>query len=158
VLVVLGLVQLRFRINGPVYEELARQKDLMAELTPAVLMLGPELLVLHEMLEAKDPAELQRLKDIYRAQQEQYNSRRDHWLNERRPDGTLRLPDGTVRRALTSKAHDPAVVVFRLVDEQFFPALNAKDNRAEAARILRGPILEKFREHRAEINEAVAEL
>lgn len=155
VLVVLGFVQLKYRINGEVYNDLARQKQLNAEMTPAVLMIGPQYLVLHEMLETTDEAEMNRLKALYRAQQDEYRQRRDYWL--RRPELS-----GPVRDAIERTAHDPAAEFFQMINDEFFPALNAKgnvnENRRRASELLRGPARKKFIEHKRAVDAAVEKL
>lgn len=147
VLVILGFVQLRYRINGPVYDDIARQKELNAEMTPAVLMIGPQYLVLHEMLETTDAEELQRLKAVYRAQREQYRQRRDYWREK--------LPGGPVRQAIDTTAHEPAAAIFQIVDDEFIPALGAKEGREKAGQLLRGQVRQRFLAHKRAVDDAV---
>jgi methyl-accepting chemotaxis protein WspA len=150
--VVTGLIQLRYRISGPVYEELAAQHMLDEELTPAVIMIGPAYLMLHELEAATDPADAREMRKKLQSFETQYNARRDYWL--------ARLPAGVVRDTIETTAHAPAAEVFRLANEEYLERVGKADPavRLEATKILREKITPRFREHKAAVDRAVKAL
>jgi methyl-accepting chemotaxis protein WspA len=159
VLVVLGVIQLRYRVHGPVYRDLAQLHQLDSELTPAVLMVGPAYLALQEMDSTRDPAEVQRLTEFYRSFEARYATRRDFWL-ERDASGKSRLPDGVVRQAVESTGHRPATEMFRVARDEFLPLVASPDPaaRKKATDVLNAKIVPLYREQKAAMSEAAKAL
>jgi methyl-accepting chemotaxis protein WspA len=141
VLLVTGLIQLRYRINGPVYTDLAAHKQLENEMTPAVLLINSPYLALQELETAKDPAEIRDLVRHYREFKTAYSRQQKYWLD--------RLPPGPVRETLENTGHAPAVEFFRIADEEYLPNVGGDAAaRDKAMKVLREKLAPLFREHR----------
>ncbi|AWM36479.1 Putative methyl-accepting chemotaxis protein YoaH [Gemmata obscuriglobus] len=152
VLLALGLTGYllhRYRVGGAAYEELARRKELINELTPPPLLIGRCFLMLHEIENAQTDEERRRATASYREYEAEYHKRRDEWLRE--------PIDPAARKALepTGAGHKSAVEVFRLANEEYFPKLRGDEKaRKEAAAVLIGKIGPEYRLHSQAMRDA----
>ncbi len=143
-----GYVLSRYRVGGPVYQELIDEKQLVNELTAPSLMIWSEYIDLQEMESMTDAAELRRQLAIYREHEADYLKRRDYWLG--------RNLDPAVRRILETTAHQPVVEIFRIANEDYLPAVRGDAAaKAKAAKVLREQISPLFRQHVKAVDEAV---
>ncbi|HEY1188879.1 MAG TPA: hypothetical protein VGE74_14590, partial [Gemmata sp.] len=136
VLIALGLTGYlldRYRVGGPVYQDLAKRKELINDLTPPPLLIGRCFLMLHEIENAQTDEERRRALGQYREYEAEYHKKRDEWLRE--------PIDPAARRALEGAGHQHAVEVFRLANEEYFPKLRGDEKaRKEASGVLIGKI------------------
>src|SRR4051794_32425625 len=96
----LGLyVQDRYAIGGVVYEQLGVQKDFLSDVTPAVLMNNEPVITLQAAETETNPAEIARLRDVFRAQERDYLDVREKWLRL--------LPEGEARRLVERDLNRP---------------------------------------------------
>jgi methyl-accepting chemotaxis protein WspA len=144
--VALGLyVQGRYGIGGPIYEQLAIQKEFLAELQPAVMLLTQPVIVLqaietetnHEVIN-RQIAHLQEFESEYRASREKY---------------LKILPEGETRRLLERDLHKPADELFQIARLEYLPLLNQPGERPKTAQdnisqILRTKIMPRYRDVR----------
>ncbi len=134
------------KVNGPLYAQIVSGKDLIADVLPPPAYVIESYLLVHEMQEASDPAELSTLIETGRRLRQEYDARHDHWARE--------LSDGSLRRAMVERSYDPALRFFEIRDKEFIPAVQAKDI-AKATQLLHGPIKASYAEHRRAIDEVV---
>jgi methyl-accepting chemotaxis protein WspA len=146
---VLGLsswLLLEFRVNGPVYQKLARQRELLAEVLPPTLALTQPYLTLNQMIAAEDEASLIRLETRFQQEAKSYLEAHDRWAQE--------LTEGPLREELIVRAHIPALEVLRLAREEYLPALRKKE-REEARRVLYHKIDPTYESHFKVITSAI---
>jgi methyl-accepting chemotaxis protein WspA len=151
VLALSGYMLAHFRVGGPIYEDLAAHDRLNNEMTPPPLLIGRAYLMLQEMDIDTNVQETNRLIDQFRKYESEYYERRTYWLTQK--------IDLAARKALESAAHQKAVEVFRIANDDFIPALKGDAaGRAKARRILQDEIAPRFREHARLIQEAAEDV
>lgn len=153
VLALAGYMLARYRVGGPVYVELSEHMNLTGEMLPPPLLIGRAYLTLVELENETDPAEVRRKIKSYREYEKQYEDRRTFWLAHK--------IDPTAREALEKSGHVPVVELFRIVDEEFLPAIQAMQKgdveaRQKARTILHNKISPLFREHAKIIENALS--
>jgi methyl-accepting chemotaxis protein WspA len=137
-----------FRINGPVYEDIIRIKNLKAELQPATLSIIEPYLTLQELDNARTPEEIQTLKARYARDVDTYFESRKEWLH--------RLSDSEFKRKLENDAHRPALGVFDIASSEFLPLLRGDQaSRAKAGKVLREKIMPRFKAHQRVVEEVI---
>jgi len=136
----------RIEVNGPIYREIIRNKDVVADVLPPPLYVIESYLLVLQALEAKERADLPRLVERSVRLREQYKERRQHWLAE--------LPKGLLRQQLLETSFTPAQRFFDLSHGKVFPALLAGD-LARARQIVHGPLAEAYETHRRAIDDVV---
>nr|WP_232286697.1 HAMP domain-containing methyl-accepting chemotaxis protein [Pelobacter propionicus] len=136
----------RIKIDGPVYHEIVRGKDLIADiLPPPEYIIESYFVVLRAMVETDDsklPGYHERLKKL----RAEYDQRHDHWVRE--------LPPGKGRTLLLEESYRPAVKFYNTVEGEFFPALRAHD-RTRAEHLLRDVLSPSYEAHRSAIDQIV---
>ncbi|HKC50317.1 MAG TPA: methyl-accepting chemotaxis protein [Myxococcota bacterium] len=137
----------RVRINGPMYREITRSKEVLADVVSPSLYIVESDRLMQESLEAGDLVELRAIMDRSTKLREEYEARHRHWEAE--------LTDGELRTQLLETSFAPAERFFKLRDEQMFPAILAGD--LSRARELATSSLEPlYEEHRKAIDSVVA--
>jgi len=131
------------RVNGPIYGEIVQQKDLLADILPPPEYLVESHLVTLQMRDA-DPVALKGLIDSASSLQKLYEERHEYWKKE--------LPAGEAKRLLVDTAYVPGREYLEL-QRQYIAALQQGGSKAA------GPLIEsmaeKYRQHRAAIDELV---
>jgi len=151
VMAMTGYLLANYRVGGVVYGEIGQHKEIYNEMCPPILMIRTEYIALQEMESVTDPNEIKRLVAVYHAAEAEYLKRREYWLS--------RPLDPAVRRVVESTAHQPATEIFRIANDEFFPALRGDAAaKAKASKILREQITPLFREHVKAIDEAARTL
>ncbi len=149
---VLGLstwLLLEFRVNGPVYQSLARKRELLAELLPPSIALTQPYLTLNQLAAAEDEQTLSRLEARFHNEEKAYLDAHDRWASE--------LPEGPLRQEVIVRAHIPAQEVLRLARDEYLPALH-KGEKEESRRILYRKIEPAFDDHFRIITSAIGNL
>lgn len=132
------------KVNGPIYHDIAQQKDLLADILPPPEYLIESYLVSLQMVEA-DSAALPGLIKNSQALAKDFEERRQYWIKE--------LPDGKSKNLLIDKAYKPGKEFLELQASQFIPALQQRDTRAAKDILARMEL--KYEQHRAAIDELV---
>ena len=136
----------RIRVNGPVYREISRGKDLIADiLPPPEYIIEANLVVLQALAEkniSKISSYLERFKKLHR----EYDERQNYWRKE--------LPAGKIKDLLLEQSNKPAVVFFNIATNDFFPAL-AADNHSRAEQLMNDYLSPSYESHRKVIDEIV---
>jgi methyl-accepting chemotaxis protein len=134
------------RINGPIYERIIRQKDLLADILPPPEYLVEAYLLTYQMSEA-DPAKLPALVEKSKALVRDYEERHQYWRKE--------LPEGKIKSLLVDTAYKPGREFLDLQQNGLIPAL-LRGNAREAEPI-RVQLAQKYAEHRSVIDNLVKE-
>jgi signal transduction histidine kinase/HAMP domain-containing protein len=136
----------RVKINGPLYKEIDRVKDLVADiLPPPAYALEPYLVVLQALTE-HDRSQLARHEARFTKLRHDYDTRSAYWA-------TI-LPANTTGKLLLEKSRTPAVLFFETALREFFPALTA-GNHAKAEQLLHDTLSPAYEAHRLVIDEIV---
>ncbi|MDB5313723.1 MAG: mcp4 2 [Gemmataceae bacterium] len=138
----LAVILLRtYRVNGPVYEQIAENMGLLNDIDPPAMNLGPAYLMLQEMETLSDQNDVRETKDKYRTYETKYHDTRAYWMG--------RLTDGDIKRLLDTTAHPPAAEMLRIANEEYLPLVGkGPEIQKKASEILHTKIRPKFYEHR----------
>ncbi len=149
-LLVAGLSQVtlsRLKVNGPIYHEIVRNKDLVADILPPPEYIIESDLVAHQLVRATDPAEVAHLAAKLDSLKSDYTVRHEYWVGA--------LANDSLRQTLLVQSYEPATRFFAAVDREFLPAIKA-GQRARAGEILDQTLQPLYHEHRAAIDRVVA--
>jgi len=132
------------KVNGPVYQEIVLQKDLLADILPPPEYLVESYLVALQMT-AADKAKLAPLAEKARALAKDFEDRHQFWEKA--------LPAGPAKTLLIDKAYKPGKEMLDLLQRELLPALQGGDARVAEAVLAR--MTAKYEEHRGAIDELV---
>ncbi len=136
----------RIKINGPVYHDIIRGKDLIADiLPPPAYIIESYFLVLQAMVE-RDDSRLPHYQAHLKQLRGEYDRRHTYWRTA--------LPEGKIRTLLLEHSYRPAVNFYDTVERDFFPALRAHD-RGRAESLLHTVLAPSYETHRKAIDEIV---
>jgi methyl-accepting chemotaxis protein len=136
----------QYKINGPVYQKVIQDKDLIADILPPPKYIIESFLVVKQLVDESDPAERNRLIDKCQQLREDYNTRQRYWEQT--------MPEGQMRELMLTASDDPAQKFFNVVDTQFLLAIRQGDT-ATASTIANTTLKGLYNEHRAKIDELV---
>jgi methyl-accepting chemotaxis protein WspA len=149
---ILGLstwLMVEFRVNGPVYQSLAVERELLAELLPPSIALTEPYLTLNQIAAAEDEETIHRLEARFLKETQAYYEAHERWGRD--------LAPGPIREEVIVAAHVPAQEVLRLARDEFLPAVH-KGNKEEEHRILSRKIEPAFEAHFRIITRAIGHL
>jgi methyl-accepting chemotaxis protein len=135
------------KVNGPLYRDIVRGKDLVADILPPPEYIVETYLVALQLTHEQDPAQRQALTERCAALHREYATRHGFWDKD--------LPPGAMREALLTKSYGPAIEFYDLLEKQFLPAIAAGELE-KADQLAAGPMNAAFNRHRAAIDETVA--
>jgi methyl-accepting chemotaxis protein len=135
----------RLRIDGPVYTEIARGKDLVADILPPPAYVIEAHLIAHELLVESRPEQRARLLDEFARCEKEFGERYAFWRAQPLPE---RLSTILAGRAQTSGEK-----YFALARSQYLPAVRAGD--AARARAVLVDLVGLYETHRTAIDELV---
>jgi methyl-accepting chemotaxis protein len=133
----------RVKVNGPIYQGIVQQKDLLADILPPPEYLIESYLVSLQMIDA-DKAKLPALIAKSQALKKDFEDRRQYWAKE--------LPEGEAKNLL-ERSNRLGAEFLELEQGQFIPALQRGDAAAVAS--LRAQLTAKYEEHRAAVDDLV---
>ena len=132
------------KVNGPLYQDIVQNKDLVADVLPPPEYIIESYLVTLQMMAADGPAQgrlLERLKVL----KGEYDTRHEVWAKAHL--------DAQLGPLLLKVAHTPAMAFYDAAFNKLVPALAAGD-RAGAATVMQG-MAALYEEHRKAIDEVV---
>jgi methyl-accepting chemotaxis protein WspA len=133
-------------ITGPLYVEIIRNKDLIADVLPPPEYIVETNMITLQLTEPRDRAAVQALITHARALRAEHEDRHAYWLRQPlRPD---------VREKLLSQAYRPAHTYFELWEKEFVPLVLA-DEHAKATVVAINRLEPLYEEHRRAIDEVV---
>ena len=135
------------KVNGPIYQGIVQQKDLLADILPPPEFLIESYALTHQMLDA-DASRLPPLVDKARALAKDFEERSEYWRKE--------LPDGEVKDLIATRNHKAGQDFLDIQEKQLIPALLRRDKAA--ADSLLPKLEQKFAEHRALVDELVKQV
>jgi PAS domain S-box-containing protein len=136
------------KVNGPNYQRIVQNKDLLADVLPPPNFIVESYLITHILLDTKGTPEYATAVEKLRTLQGEYETRLEYWKQN--------LPESTTKDELVEKATGPARKFFDLVDKELIPAVD-KGDRAAADLILTKKLPPLYAEHRAAIDRIVLE-
>ncbi len=132
------------KVNGPIYQGIVQQKDLLADILPPPEYLVESYLVTLQMASARK-SELPALVEKANSLAKDFEDRHQYWQKE--------LPDGPAKTLLVEGAYRPGKEMLDLQSRELVPALKSGD--AQKAEVVMEQISAKYAEHRAAIDELV---
>jgi methyl-accepting chemotaxis protein WspA len=121
VLVLSRLMLWRYRIDGPLYEELANGHRAISDMQPAALLLDRAFLYLG-LLRSASASSRPELRRRFHEVQREYETQYDLWIRT--------LPDGPVTDGLKNEVNPPAREFLRVANTEYIPALEQTDPKA----------------------------
>src|SRR2546425_1587187 len=134
------------KVNGPLYKDIAQNKDLIADVLPPPEYIIEADLVTFQMATETDRVALADLARRSKSLREDYETRHAFWA------GTL--PEGPLRDVMINKSYRPAMEFFEVRDREFIPAV-LKGDRGKARAVVEGILKQKYDEHRQAIDQVV---
>ena len=132
------------KVNGPIYQGISQQKDLLADILPPPEYLLESYLVTEQMLGA-DKAALPALIDKSKSLLKDFEDRHEYWQKE--------LPDGEVKGLIGGEVYKSGEDFLEIQQKQLIPALQGADPKAAEA--LRPMLDQKYFIHRTAIDNLV---
>ncbi len=143
--IAIGVVALgELKVGGRVYRQIVLGKDMVADILPP-----PEYIIesyLEATLALQEPANAAAHRDRLKKLRAEYDERRAYWQTE--PEF-----DADIKRTLTEKSYAPVATFWKVLEGEFFPALERKD-MAGAGKAYTA-LAAAYRAHRAVIDEIV---
>ncbi len=136
----------KVEVNGELYNNIVRQKDLLADILPPPAYLVESYLVALQMTNTTDPEEIAQLKKQSEKLREDFETRHAFWEKE--------LSDPQTREVFLKKSYEPGLSFFEVFDKEFLPAIE-KGDPAKARAVAEGALQDKYNLHRAAIDDVV---
>lgn len=134
------------KVNGPNYQEIIQNKDLLADILPPPVYIVEPCLVINLMPRAKSPEALADLTKRLEKMKGEFLARQDYWAKN--------LPESATKQELISKSRRPVDAFFAAVDGEFLPLL--KDQKTTEARaMIDAKLMPLFDEHREVVDSIV---
>jgi methyl-accepting chemotaxis protein len=134
-------------VNGPLYNDIVQNKDLVADILPPPEYLIETFLVTKQIQTEKDAGRRQELIGRLAGLEKDYQARHEYW--------TANLPAGTIHDLFLVDSYEPSLKFFKVLHEEFLPAIMKNDISASEAAASQLDRL--YDEHRAQIDKVVAE-
>ncbi len=134
------------KVNGPIYEDIERSQDVIADVLPPPEYLVETMLIAYQMLDAGDAGEIGKLAERAERLRSEYLERHDYWVGS--------LPPGPLRSALVDSSFQPAEKILDALGKRFIPAIRAGD-KAAARDVLDREIRVEYQRHRERIDAVV---
>jgi len=135
------------QVNGPIYLDIVRGKDLVADILPPPNYIIESYLNVVEAQTKTGKADLEKLQASVSRLQKDYDQRLEFWKKE--------SLEPELQKALLEGANAPVSRFYELAQKEYFPALLAGDR--EAARKVLSELQGLYEQHRAGV-ENVAKL
>jgi methyl-accepting chemotaxis protein WspA len=133
-------------VNGPLYHDIVRSKDVVADVLPPPVYIIEHYLVALQMTHERDAAAMKRLVERGEALRKVYTERHAFWTREPLA--------AEMRDALLSRAHRPALAFFQIWEQEFVPAALAGDSGKLDA-LSQGKLRVAYEEHRGAVDDVV---
>ena len=137
----------RIKVSGPVYHDIVRDKDLIADILPPPEYIIESYLTAHELARSHEPTEILALVDRLTQLKKAFARRQQYWADQIGFDSAM-------RSALLIEASPPAIRFFDMLEKDYLPAVRSGDAKQidRALIALRAP----YDEHRQGIDKLVA--
>lgn len=136
----------KVKINSPLYQEIARGNELVADILPPPEYILESYLTVYQTLEETDPAKVAALIERGQQLKKDFDERHEYWLKS--------PLTGEIRKVFLNEAYASAKDFYDIRDTQFNPAIQRND-RTAARKILEESLRPKYEQHRAKIDSVV---
>lgn len=135
----------QIKVNGPLYNRITQDKDLVADILPPPLYVIEPYLLAFQLINTQDAAEQNRLIQKLAELRKDYDGRHDYWVQ------SGLAPELQAR--LFTDAHQPAQAFFQTLNQELIPAVRGQDSQAIGAAMKK--ISLAYEQHRAAIDQVV---
>ncbi|MGE0493797.1 MAG: methyl-accepting chemotaxis protein [Vulcanimicrobiota bacterium] len=136
----------RYRVNGPLYQRIVEGKDVVADVLPPPEYLVESYLLVFQMVNETDSAELLALQERSKQLRVEYLDRHAHWEKTLEP--------GLLRDTMVTTSYRSAMEFLSVRDQEVIPALRRGD-RDLARKLALEKLKPIYDEHRAAVDEIV---
>ncbi len=136
----------QIKINSPIYNNITRGKDLIADILPPPEYAVEAYCIALQAFAETDASKIKSYEERFQKLRMEYDARHEYWSKE--------LPTGKIRERLLNQSYKPACAFFESATKDYFPALAAGDH-AHASKILNNTLSPSYEEHRKFIDEIV---
>jgi signal transduction histidine kinase len=136
----------RIEINGPVYDQIALSKAVVADYVPPSESLMGIALICTLMNETNEPAQVKRYQADFLAARLALERTYADYMN--------RVPQGTLRQLMSGEAHATAEEYLQIAERDFIPAVASGDH-ATASAVLNTTMRAIFERHVAAVGHIV---
>ncbi|HRH42651.1 MAG TPA: hypothetical protein PKY82_13570, partial [Pyrinomonadaceae bacterium] len=105
----------KVEVNGELYNNIVKQKDLLADILPPPEYLVESYLIALQMSNTTNQGEIPGLIEQSKKLREEYKTRHLYWEKE--------LADPQTKEVFLRKSYEPALAFFDIFDTQFLPAI-----------------------------------
>jgi methyl-accepting chemotaxis protein len=137
----------KIAVNGPLYNEIVMNKDLVADILPPPEYLVEAYLVIKQIQTEKNESRIQDFINRISSLEKDYHDRHEYW--------TSNLPPGTMHDIFLTDSYSPGLKFFSVVHGAFLPAIKNKDAKAMDAAAME--LNDLYEQHRAQIDKVVTE-
>ena len=132
-------------VNGPIYQRIVQGKDIIADILPPPEYIIESYLVVLQLVQAHDSAEISALSARFQVLKSEYDSRHNYWLDQSL-EQELNIP-------LLQHSYQPAQAFYDEAEHHFLPAIQAGDH--EKSLISLQKMRRAYEDHRVFIDEVV---
>jgi len=136
----------KLKVNGPIYNGIVEQKDVLADILPPPLYVLESYMLSLQMMSESNPATLEEEINKIKSLKQDYITRSEYWSKP--------LAGTAVGRLLAEDSHKPALDFFETLEKELIPAIQKQDLAAASA-IASGKLKSSYLEHRKAIDQAV---
>ena len=136
----------KLKVNGPIYDGIVEQKDVLADILPPPLYVLEAYMLSLQMMSESNHAALQDEINKIKTLKQDYTTRSEYWSKP--------LAGTAVGRLLAEDSHKPALAFFETLENEVIPAIQRQDLAAASA-IAGGKLKSSYLEHRKAIDQAV---
>ncbi len=140
------MVLQKLKVNGPIYQEVVRGKDLAADILPPPEYIIESHLALITLQDEKDPGKRQELVKNFEKLRKDFEDRHEFWKKE--------LPDDDIKKTLMQDSYTPAMAYYKAAADSFIPAVMRGDSAA-ADEIMTKTLKPTYDVHRKQIDKLV---
>ena len=137
----------RIKINGPIYQDIVKGKDLISDVLPPPEYIIESYLVVSKAMTEEDPSRIPSYNERLKKLKAEFDERHTYWAKK--------LPEGKIKTLLLEQSYKPAVTFYSTVTKDLFPAL-AAGRRKQAEKLLNDVLNPAYEAHRKAIDEIIA--
>ncbi len=134
------------KVNGPLYASIVQGKDVIADVLPPPKYIIESYLLVLQMTQWPDRAELESLARRGNELRAEYGRRHEFWVGD--------LAEGSLKELMVVRSYEPAREFFEIRDQEFVPAV-LRGDRQRAQELASGPLKDKYEQHRRAVDEIV---
>jgi methyl-accepting chemotaxis protein len=136
----------KVNINSPLFDEIVKSKDLIADILPPPEYILEARLATYELLDSGDDQKKKALIETVSRLKKEYLDRQKYWSEN--------SSDAKMKALILEKSKTPAMAYFDILEKEFLPAIEKGDTQ-KAAKLCQTSLKEKYDEHRKAIDELV---